>query len=69
MFIKSEKGGSRFCTWQEMPTKSHYKIALLYKSDPCSSREVIAEAHSKGIAYRIYKDLLNLYSPESLVIY
>ena len=52
-----------------MPTKSHYKIALLYKSDPCSSREVIAEAHSKGIAYRIYKDLLNLYSPDALVIY
>ena len=69
MFINSEKGNSKFCTWQELPTKRHYKIALLQKSDPYSNREVIAEAYSKGIAYRIYKDLLSIYSPDALVIY
>ena len=66
MFINSK---GEFCSFNELPTKRIYKIALLQKRDPYSSREKIAEAYSKGIAYRIYKDLLNLYSDESLVIY
>ena len=66
MFINNK---GEFCSFSELPTKRIYKIALLYKRDPYSSREKIAEAYSKGIAYRIYKDLLNLYSDESLVIY
>ena len=65
MFIN--KG--EFCSFSELPTKHIYKIALLQKRDPYANRELIAEAYSKGIAYRIYKDLKNIYSEESLVIY
>ena len=66
MFINSK---GEFCSFSELPTKRIYKIALFQKRDPYSSREKIAETYSKGIAYRIYKDLLNIYSDESLVIY
>jgi hypothetical protein len=69
MFIASTKGNARFCSWSEMPTKRKYKIGLLYKADPYSSREVIAEAYSKGIAWRIYHDLLNVYDAQSLVVW
>lgn len=66
MFINNK---GEFCSFNDLPTKRIYKIGLLQKRDPYSSREKIAEAYSKGIAYRIYKDLLSLYSEDSLVMY
>ena len=66
MFINNK---GEFCSFSELPAKRIYKIGLLQKRDPYSGREKIAEAYSKGIAYRIYKDLTAIYSEESLVMY
>lgn len=69
MFIKSEKGTPRAVTWSEMPDRRRYRIDLLsIPGDIWSDRTHIAEVYSKGIAYRIYTDLLNLYTPESLIV-
>ena len=70
MFVKTEKGTAIPCTWSEMPDRTRYKIDLLSTpGDIWSGHTRIADVYSKGIAYRIYKDLLNLYSPDALVIY
>lgn len=70
MIAKSESAALRPCTWAELPDRRRYKIDLLsIPGDIWSKRTHIAEVYGKGIAYRIYKDLLSLYSPDALVIY
>lgn len=70
MFAKSNNSTLRPCTWSEMPDRRRYKIDMLsIPGDLWSGRTHIAEAYSKGIAYRLYKDLLTIYSPEALILY
>ena len=68
MFIKSYRGEPAFCTHYELSNKRRYTIVLLRECNPNSDYERIAEAYSKGIAYRIYKDLLNIYDERHLAI-
>lgn len=72
MFLTTINGNRTICRFSDInPTnrKHVYKIELLsIPGDINSKSERVAEAYTSGIAYRIYKDLLNIYNPDQLVM-